>query len=69
MESKFIKLDNCSVSVQRVHKAPKGAENLIVIDEIEKCSVKKGTLLLHLSHLQAVELIKQLSESITEAPF
>lgn len=68
MTPEFIKLDNCSVSVQRVHIAPEGYENLIVIDDLYEDQVNKGVLLLRLSHLQAVELIKQLSISILDKP-
>ena len=68
MTPEFIKLDNCSMSVQRVHIAPEGYENLIVIDDLCEDQVNKGVLLLRLSHLQAVELIKQLSVSILDTP-
>lgn len=68
MKAEFIRLDNCSVSVQRVHIAPEGYENLIVIDDLDEERVNNGALLLHLSHLQAVELIKQLSVSILAKP-
>jgi len=69
MKAEFIKLENATISVQRVHGAPIGHENLIVIDELEKSSIKKGVLVLNISHVKAIELIKQLSQSILDTPF
>lgn len=68
MESKFIELDNCCISAQRVPFAPQGLENLIVIESIKSRTVRNGTLLLHLSDEQANELIKHLSEQILAKP-
>ena len=69
MKPEFIKLDNCSLSIQRVHTKQEETPNLLVIDEIDKRDIKKGSLVVRLSHVKAIELIKQLSQSILDTPF
>lgn len=70
METSFLQLDKCDISIQSstptINGIEQQMETILIIDGIDKRDIQKGALVMELTPENAVQMIKMLSESIME---